>query len=64
MTITPPYIRSGDPGMALPDGQTCSDCGHIARCRWLIDRRGHETECDWSPSRFAWPIPKAVEVKP
>lgn len=30
----------------------CRDCIHLPRCRWLLQRTGEETECDWSPSRF------------
>lgn len=43
--------------MALPPGKTCADCASIRRCRWLIGRKGTETECDWSPSVFSLPAP-------
>lgn len=40
----------------LSDGQTCTDCQHFVKCKWLLRRQGLETECDWSPSRFV-PVP-------
>ena len=37
----------------LPEGRTCRDCLHFKpKCEWLLSREGHETECDWEPSRF------------
>ena len=38
----------------LPDGKTCADCRHGARCDALFGAvtRGF-TSCDWWPSRFA-----------
>lgn len=39
--------------MALPKGKTYNDCRHIGKCKWFVGREGHETECDWSPSRFS-----------
>jgi hypothetical protein len=38
--------------MLLPDGYTCRDCLHVARCRWLISVDEDNVACDWSPSRF------------
>lgn len=38
--------------MQLPAGATCRDCVGFFRCTKIISRRGHETECDWSPSAF------------
>jgi hypothetical protein len=46
-----------EPTMALPEGQTCAGCFHFDYCRWFISRKGPEIECDWFPSRFAWPAP-------
>jgi hypothetical protein len=44
--------------MKLPAGRKCRDCKHFtAKCEWLISLTGDETECDWSPSKFA---PKVV----
>lgn len=42
----------GDP---LPPGRRCADCAHfLPICSWLLaaSRGGHETRCDWAPSRF------------
>ena len=40
--------------MKLPEGKTCADCRHFERtCRWLISYKGHETSCDWHPSKFS-----------
>ena len=44
-----------EPDMQLPAGQTCAGCGHFRYCQGFINRKGPEVECDWSPSRFAWP---------
>ncbi len=43
-----------EPDMRLPNGKTCANCVWWKRtCEWLLShRRGTETECDWSPSRF------------
>ena len=38
--------------MKLPDGWTCKQCIFFKRCQMLISVQGHETTCDWSPSRF------------
>lgn len=38
--------------MALPSGKTCSDCAHLRRCKGIYGIKGHETSCDWAPSRF------------
>lgn len=38
--------------MSLPTGKTCGDCGHFARCKWLIGCNPANEVCDWSPSRF------------
>jgi hypothetical protein len=32
--------------------RTCADCTSFSHCQWLLQRKGNETECDWSPSRF------------
>lgn len=52
--------RASEPSMKLPDGRTCRDCRHLAKCRFLISREGDEIECDWSPSRFA--VRRMVEI--
>ncbi len=44
--------RPGAPDMALPEGMTCRDCKHFARCHALLSRTGREVECDWHPVRF------------
>lgn len=38
--------------MKLPDGQTCSDCVHFARCQRLFGHIAGDEVCDFSPSRF------------
>jgi len=49
--------------MDLPEGYTCSDCGHVRFCLQFIgpDIAGNTT-CDWFPIRFALPVavPKPV----
>ena len=45
--------RHGPPAAHLPDGDTCADCAHVARCVGVLGctwptRR----ECDFAPSRF------------
>ena len=46
----------------LPKGSTCETaCGHFARCRALFGQKGHETACQFIPSRFAG-IPEARET--
>jgi hypothetical protein len=54
---------SKDDDMALPEGQTCSGCGHFGWCQWFLSREGDEKQCDWSPSRFAWPRPKGEPAR-
>ena len=46
--------------MDLPDGETCSTCRHVERCKMigvfistLLPPPNERTECDWSPSRYA-----------
>lgn len=35
----------------VPDG--CSSCFWFEpKCKWLIDRKGTETHCDWTPSKY------------
>lgn len=36
-----------------PQETTCSNCRYFQRCKWLLNRQGTETQCDWTPSRFA-----------
>lgn len=38
--------------MHLPDGMTCSDCRHFARCNAIFGHIAADEVCDWSPSRF------------
>jgi hypothetical protein len=43
----------------LPEGYACRDCEYFARfCREFIGLFGHETACDWYPSRFTTIQPK------
>ena len=44
--------QSAIENMRLPDGKTCSGCVHDKRCKFLISRKGTETECDFYPSKF------------
>lgn len=31
----------------------CKECKHFeTHCEFLLNRKGTETECDWTPSRF------------
>lgn len=41
--------------------QTCGSCNHFKRCEGLLSRKGDETECDWSPSRYAPKCPPSAE---
>ncbi|HEX4149578.1 MAG TPA: hypothetical protein VHY20_11350 [Pirellulales bacterium] len=38
--------------MRLPPGETCASCAFFRRCQGFIGVKGHETSCDWHPSRF------------
>jgi hypothetical protein len=49
--------------MKLPDGKTCNDCIHFQRCSWLISCSPNNTNCDWSPSKFALQSFSSVEVE-
>ena len=42
--------------MDLPDGKTCGDCVHIARCKAMFGHTETDTTCDWFPRRFHLPI--------
>jgi hypothetical protein len=47
----------------IPDGGTCeSACAHIRRCKAIFGQQGHETCCQWIPSRFLArkPTPEAA----
>lgn len=39
-------------GMHLPDGKTCADCSHFARCNAIFGHIAADEVCDWYPSRF------------
>lgn len=41
-----------EPDMALPEGNACDDCGHIARCVAFGFTWRERTSCDFSPSRY------------
>lgn len=49
MTAEPDY----DAEMRLPDGKTCADCHHIARCTGFGFTSPKRTSCDFWPNRFA-----------
>lgn len=36
----------------LPDGKTCGDCAHIARCEAIFGHTATDTYCDFYPLRF------------
>lgn len=46
-----PIQRQGD-DMDLPEGRTCGDCVHCARCCSIFGHIPQDQVCDWSPSRF------------
>lgn len=47
--------------MCLPEGKTCNDCGHYARCKALgVIRQEPQTSCDWWPIRFKNKLPIIV----
>lgn len=48
-TTEPDY----DAEMRLPEGRTCADCRHIARCKGFGFSWPERTSCDFWPSRFA-----------
>ncbi len=48
-----------DEDMKLPEGKTCADCGAFKRCALLFGGEPDNTECDFSPSRFA---PRMIQV--
>jgi hypothetical protein len=50
--------------MALPQGWTCADCGYFHFCKDFIGRAGHETSCDWYPSRFSIDPTKVTRKEP
>ncbi len=39
--------------MDLPEGQTCGNCVHMPRCRWLIGAMESDQRCDWFPIVFS-----------
>ena len=41
--------------MTLPEGKTCGDCWHYARCEMLFGCNKANEVCDWSPARFREP---------
>ena len=42
-----------DAEMCLPEGKTCGDCIHLARCRGMgFTSSADNTSCDFWPSRF------------
>lgn len=41
------------PEMNLPEGSTCADCRHFARCEAIFGHIATDEVCDWSPSRFS-----------
>lgn len=40
------------PEMNLPEGMTCANCVHFARCNALFGHIATDEVCDWAPSRF------------
>ena len=46
-----------EPEMKLPDGKTCRDCIHHARCVTFGYTKPISTVCDFSPSKFQPRIP-------
>ena len=51
--------------MDLPEGETCSSCGHFGFCRRFIGPEiADNTTCDWHPIRFAYPPPQRATVTP
>lgn len=50
-----PMTRASHPeaSMHLPEGMTCSDCRHFARCNAIFGHVAGDEVCDWAPSRFA-----------
>lgn len=40
--------------MKLPEGASCGDCDHFARCSWLVSAEAEWTTCDFYPRRFMW----------
>lgn len=47
------YDPSDPDKMKLPAGKTCGHCAHIKRCKAMFGHVETDTDCDWSPSRFA-----------
>jgi len=43
---------ASDTCMGLPDGKTCGDCIHIARCEAIFGHVPEDTYCDFFPRRF------------
>lgn len=48
-----PITETDQDEMRLPDGRTCRQCVHFARCTFLIGVHPDSTVCDWHPSQFA-----------
>lgn len=38
--------------MDLPEGKTCGDCFHVARCVMMFGAKPENTSCDFEPVRF------------
>jgi hypothetical protein len=50
--------------MDLPEGQTCSGCGHFGFCRKFIGEEiADNITCDWYPIRFVYPAPRPAHVE-
>lgn len=43
---------TADTCMDLPEGKTCGDCVHIARCKAIYGHVETDTSCDWFPRKF------------
>ncbi len=50
--------------MALPAGESCGTCRHVAKCTAMFGAKAEYTSCDFFPRRFRTPKPAAAEVTP
>ncbi len=58
MSSRRPFLNFEPPdSLKLPTGKCCMDCRRVERCKVHLGIGGHETSCDYDPSRYT-PAPR------
>ncbi len=53
MSSRRPFLNFEPPdSLKLPTGKSCEDCRRVERCKIHLGISGHETSCDYDPSRY------------